>query len=165
MVNTSESIVLYRFSNIYESLLYNVLPAILILVFSTTLVVHMKRHASWRLAASHQSANHNESISAHEQRAPRKYAADMRVSKTVLCIAAASCILGALYAMRSLLAVAIPGFQPMQAYGGEYGMVSRSLLLAAEINSSVNIIIYYRMGSKFRMTLKRLYRKKDTEST
>ncbi|GFR85785.1 hypothetical protein ElyMa_002449500 [Elysia marginata] len=72
-------------------------------------------------------------------------------------------ILVALYAMRFWLAAVIQGFLPMQAYGGEYGMASRSLLLAAEINSSVNNIIYYRMGSKFRRTFKLFFLAKALE--
>ncbi|GFR89589.1 chemosensory receptor B [Elysia marginata] len=163
LVNTSESDFLYNFSFVYESLISKLLPLILILACSITLVVHMKRQASWRLAASHQASNQNGITAAHEQRAIRKYAADMRVSKTVLCIAVASCILGALNAVRSLLAVVIPGFRPMQAFKGEYRLVSRILLFVSGINSSVNVIIYYRMGSKFRRTLKRLFGLKEKE--
>ena len=164
LTNSSEADALYNFNFVFSSVFMNLLPLAFILVFSITLVIHMKRNALWRLQAANETVNPT-NINSSDNRAQRKYMADMRVSKTVLTVSVASCILGFLYAVRSLMAAVVPGFQPMQTYGAEYKLSSRLLLLVSEINSSMNFAIYYKMGSKFRGTLRHLLRLKESGNT
>ncbi|RUS73843.1 hypothetical protein EGW08_018387 [Elysia chlorotica] len=161
--NSTDADLLYDFSLAFSAVVMNLLPVTFIFVCSTTLVVNMRRKATWRLSATSQATGQN-GAGGSDNRARRNYMADMRVSKTVLAICAASCVLGSLFALRSLLAVTVSGFLPTEVYGPEYRMSSRLLFLLSGVNSSFNVAIYYKTGSTFRATTRRLFRLKDTEN-
>ncbi|KAK3788166.1 hypothetical protein RRG08_042860 [Elysia crispata] len=163
--NTSGADNLFNAAFLYRSVVLNFVPLVFTLVCSITLSVHMRKNALWRLRTTSQATGQGETNSSADLLARRKYASDMRVSKIVLTLAAASSVLGFLYALRSLLAVLLPGFKPVEIYGDEYKLISRQLLFLSEINSSVNVIIYYNMGSKFRQTFRRLFRLKNKNNT
>ena len=163
--NTSGADNLFNAAFLYRSVVLNFVPLVFTLVCSITLSVHMRKNALWRLRTTSQATGQGETNSSADLLARRKYASDMRVSKIVLTLAAASSVLGFLYALRSLLAVLLPAFKPVEIYGDEYKLISRQLLFLSEINSSVNVIIYYNMGSKFRQTFRRLFRLKNKNNT
>ncbi|GFS05656.1 chemosensory receptor A [Elysia marginata] len=150
---------------IYKLVFLNIIPFTIILLSSIFLGIHLNRNASWRLGNSSQEAKTNTQASNNDDKAHRKYTKDMRVAKTVLAIALAFIFLGTLSTLRILIAMNWTDFRPIGSHARLFRFTARLAFLLSLANSSVNFVIYYRMGSKFRATVKEivfLCRKKDT---
>ncbi|RUS92166.1 hypothetical protein EGW08_000019 [Elysia chlorotica] len=141
---------LYDFYFMYKLVIMEIVPLIIVLVSSVTLAVHIRRIASWRAGNSGPPI---EKSTNKDDRNHRKYTKDVRVAKTVLVIATAFIFLGTLKSVRFLSSVLWPPFGPLGAYDAQYKLISRIAFLLSLTNSSVNFVIYYKMGSKFRSTV------------
>ena len=137
---------------VYRSLILNIAPLVVMSVSSICLAVQMRRIAIRRSNAADNS-------NAFSDRAQRRYSLSMRVSKTILLIAGTSCVIGLLYASKSLTVIVIPEFKPMGALGDEFRFVSRILFFLSEINGSGSVFIHYSVGSKFKRTFQKLLKK------
>ena len=140
---------LTNFNYIYKLVFLNSIPFTIILVCAVVLAIQLNRSASWRLGKS--SGTHND-----DRKAQKKYAKDILVAKTVLAIALTSIVLGTLNNLRYFIAIFWPDFHPRGAYAKLFILVARLMFLLSFANSSINFIIYYRMGTKFRNTVKQL---------
>ena len=141
--------------NYNQKIFLNFAPLLLILICSVFLAVQLKASVKWRLGNSGKirkeagkSDNKADSIESW------KNSKDIKVAKTVLTIAIAFLVLGSLSAVRLLVALLMPEFRPMVgAYGRLYRLIVRFSFLLVEANSSVNFIIYYKIGTKFRKSV------------
>ena len=135
----------------FKKIFLNFVPLVLILVCSIFLAIQLRISAKWRLRNSGTTGRGSGTSSSTDDAAhKRKYSRDMRTAKTVLAIAVAFIFLGNLNAGRHLIALVLPEFRPNGAYGRRYRLISRLSFLFLQANSSVNFIIYYKMGTKFR---------------
>ncbi|GFR59317.1 chemosensory receptor B [Elysia marginata] len=142
---------------IYKTLLLNFLPLLVVLLCAVFLATRLKASAAWRLQHSGPRPTKNASPPTEDKTAKRKYDKDMRIAKTVLLIAVTFILLGALNVQRLLLAMIWQEFRPFRSYGKWYRLTSRIALFLLQANSSVNFIIYYHMGAKFRQTANQMF--------
>ena len=149
---------LYSFVYFYKFAISNLTSLVIILICSSVLAIHLRRSASFRLKASAQPTNQMGSSLSCDHRTRRKYLSDMRVSKIVLTIASVSILLGCLNATRTLTAVLWPDFRPTRDYSDIFRFVSKLISLLYLVNTNVNLFIYYKMGTKFRRTLRQILR-------
>ena len=135
----------------FKMVFMNITPLVIVFVCSLSMAVHLNRSAAWRL-------NQSGSISPDTQdnKAMRKYLKDTRVAKTVLAIATCFMVLESFGALRRLVAATLPEFRLMGAYSRFFKAITRLAFSFSLINSSVNFIIYYKMGKKFRHTVKHM---------
>ena len=134
----------------YKMICINSIPLAIILVCSIALAVSLKKSVTWR---EKQSSTNRETL---QNSSRRKSSKDTRVAKTVLAIAMAFILLGGLTTLRHLASVTWPEFRVIGAYSRSYRSVARLTFLFSLINSSVNFLIYYNTGSKFRHTVKQM---------
>ena len=142
---------LYGVNFIYKVVFMNSIPLVIVFVCSLSMAVHLNRSAAWRLQQSGSL-----SLETQDSKAMRKYLKDTRVAKTVLTIATCFLVLESVGTLKLLVTAAWQEFRPMGAYNKSFKVVSRLAFLFSLTNSSVNFIIYYNMGSKFRNTVKRM---------
>ena len=149
---------IYDIYVIYRTVFLNCLPLLTILICTIYLTIHLKISAKWRLGNSHRPGKGKENPdNTNDESAKRKYGKDMRVVKTVLSIAVAFLLLGTLSVLRLVVAMIWTEFRPLGGFGKSYRFTSRLAFLLLQTNSSVNFIIYYRMGSKFRQSVKDMF--------
>ena len=142
---------LMDFNFIYTMIFTNTIPLIIILVCSIALVIKLSQSASWRRGNSSANCERNKNFS-HRQNNK-----ELRVIKTVLAIAAAFILPGSLSSLRYLIAVGWPVFRPIGAYSQYYRTMARVGFLLSLMNSSVNFLIYFQMGSKFRQIVNNMF--------
>ena len=134
---------------IYKLVFLNTIPFAVIILSAVVLAFQLHRSASWRLRTSGESLGSDE-------KAHKKYAKDLAIAKTVLAIAVASIILGTLNNSRYLVAIFWPEFHSRGTQAKLFLLVARLMFLLSFANSSINFIIYYRMGTRFRITVRQL---------
>ncbi|RUS84168.1 hypothetical protein EGW08_008055, partial [Elysia chlorotica] len=143
--NTPLADYIHRSHFMYRTVVIYSLPLVINFVCSVTLAVSLKRSISWRQGQSSENPEINNSS---QQRSSK----DARVVKTVLALATVYIFLGGLSSVRHFVILAWPEFR----VSGPYGRWNRSATtltnLFSLINSSVNVLIYYKTGSKFRKT-------------
>ena len=142
---------LYGVNFIYKVVFMNSIPLVIVFVCSLSMAVHLNRSATWRLQQSGSI-----SLETQDSKAMRKYLKDTRVAKTVLAIATCFLVLESVGTLRLLVSTTWQEFRPMGDYNRSFKVISRLAFLFSLTNSSVNFIIYYNMGSKFRNTVKRM---------
>ena len=141
---------------IYKLVLMNFNPFIIILICAIILAIQLNRSATWRIETlSKVTVTHSESQD-KDGKVQKKLSKDLRVAKTVLAIAIAFLFPGTISTIKYMLALTWPAFHPVRDYGYYYRFSSRMEFLLSLINSSVNFIIYYKMGTKFRATVKNI---------
>ncbi|RUS73844.1 hypothetical protein EGW08_018388 [Elysia chlorotica] len=145
--------VLYDMNFVYKLVFMNTAPLFIVLVCSVSMAVQLSRSAFWRLQQSGGAVSQD---SGGESRAERKYLKDIRVAKTVLAIATCFIVLETLGTIKVLVSTTWQDFRPVGAYSRTFKLVSRLAFLLSLTNSSVNFVIYYNMGSRFRHTVKQL---------
>ncbi|RUS84167.1 hypothetical protein EGW08_008054, partial [Elysia chlorotica] len=147
--NTPLADYIHRSHFMYRTVVIYSLPLVIILVCSITLAVSLKRSISWR---QRQSSENPEINNSSKQRSSK----DARVVKTVLALATVYVFLGGLCSVRHFAALMWPEFRMI----GDYGRWNRSAttltFFFSLINSSVNVLIYYKTGSKFRKTVNQM---------
>ncbi|KAK3727526.1 hypothetical protein RRG08_055173 [Elysia crispata] len=126
------------------------------LVCAIFLGIHLHRNASWRLGNANEVTKTTGKSSGSDNKALKKYSKDIRVAKTVLAIALAFIFLGTLSTLRIFLALIWTDFRPLGIYRNLFRFTTRLAFLMSLANSSVNFIIYFKMGSKFRATVKQM---------
>ena len=147
--NTPLANKIYDFSYMCKGIFLNLLPLFIVLICTVFLAIQLKINAKWRRGNSSSTAQEDPTDK-------RKTGKDMRVAKTVLLIAVAFIFLAILSAVRQFIAFLWPAFRPVGAYRNMYITISRLSFLLLEVNSSVNFIIYYKMGTKFRNTVRQM---------
>ena len=135
---------LTNMSRMYKTVFLNSIPFVIIFVCAIVLAIYLNRSALRRLDKS------GGATVTSDEKAHRKYAKDMRVAKSVLAIAVAFIFLGTLSTIRYIIALNWPEFHPVGTYAKLYDFIARLDFLLCLTNSSVNFIIYYRMGKQFR---------------
>ncbi|GFR85788.1 chemosensory receptor B [Elysia marginata] len=153
---SSLSDALYDFNFIYKIAFMNTIPLVIVFVCSASLAVHLRRSATWRLEQSSNIRDRKNLSTAHDDKSNRKYAKDTRVAQTVLAIATCFIVLETLGTVKLFVSLTWTEFRPIGAYSRLFKFISRLAFLFSLTNSSVNFIIYYTMGSKFRHTVKRV---------
>ena len=141
---------------IYKLVFLNSLPFVIIIVCTIFLAIYLNRSALWRLDKSSGATKRIERSVTNDEKAQKKYARDMRVAKSVLAIAIAFIFPGTLGTTRYLIALILPEFHIVGTYSNIFRGVARLEFLLSSINSSINFIIYYRMGKKFRSTVNQM---------
>ena len=154
--NSTLSEYLANVNYIYKLVFLNIIPFTIILVCAIFLGIHLHRNASWRLGNANEVTKATGKSPDNDNKALKKYSKDIRVAKTVLAIALAFILLGTLSTLRILLALNWTDFRPLGAYAKLFRFTARLAFLMSLANSSVNFIIYYKMGSKFRATVKQM---------
>ncbi|RUS84166.1 hypothetical protein EGW08_008053, partial [Elysia chlorotica] len=148
-LNTPLADYIHRSHFMYRTVVIYSLPLVIILVCSITLAVSLKRSISWR---QRQSSENPEINNSSQHRSSK----DARVVKTVLSLATVYIFLGGLSSVRHFAALMWPEFRMI----GDYGRWNRSAttltFFFSLINSSVNVLIYYKTGSKFRKTVNQM---------
>ena len=153
---SSLSASLTNFNRTYKAVFLSAIPFVIILVCAVILAISLNRNASWRLRHS-SGATTRTAVNLHnDDKAERKYAKDIRVAKSVLAIAVTFLCLGTYSTLRYIVALCWPNFHPAKGYTNLYDAVARLEILLSLANSSINFIIYYKMGKKFRETVKHL---------
>ena len=147
---------LSNFKYIYKVVFLNSIPFAIILICAVVLAIHLNQSAAWRLGKSNASTNGNGTSNSNDEKAQKKYAKDMRIAKTVLAIALTFIFPGTLSTLRYVIALIVPEFQPVGAYAKFFRFTARLAFLLTLANSSVNFIIYYKMGTKFRATVNQI---------
>ena len=140
-------------SLIYKVVFLNSIPFAIILVCAAVLAVNLKRSAAWRLGMTGKAYIETGKSSQTDDKAQRKYAKDIRVAKTVLTIGLTFIILGTLSTLRYLIVFFWSDFHASGAHAKLFKVIARLMFLLSLANSSVNFIIYYKMGTKFRITI------------
>ena len=141
---------------IYKLVFLNSLPFFIIIVCTVVLAIYLHRSALWRLDKSSGATKTIERSVTNDEKALKKYARDIRVAKSVLAIAIAFIFPGTLGIVRYLIALIWSDFHPVGTYSNISRSVARLEFILSSINSSVNFIIYYRMGKKFRSTVNQM---------
>ena len=137
----------------YKKLILNFIPLFLIVICSVFLAVQLKASAKWRLGNSRNVGKEaGKSDKMADSTEDWKNGKDIKVAKTVLTIALAYLVLGTLSSVRLFVALVLPEFRPVGAYSRLYRLIARFSFILVEANSSVNFIIYYKIGTKFRKT-------------
>ncbi|RUS77336.1 hypothetical protein EGW08_014912 [Elysia chlorotica] len=147
--NTALAKSIHRAHFIYRAVFVYSLPLVIILVCSVALAVSLKRSISWRQRQSSKSVEINNSS---QQRSSK----DARVVKTVLALATVYIFLGGLSSVRTLVTLMWPEFLVTGPYGRWNRSTASLTSLFSLINSSVNVLIYYKTGSKFRKTVNQM---------
>ena len=147
---------LTSFNYIYKLVFMNFTSFGIVLVCAVVLAIQLNRSALWRLEKS--SGGNIKTGASFEsgEKAQRKYAKDVRVTQTVLAIATTFIFTGTFSTIKYVIAMTWPGFHPMGVYTKLFTFTSMLEFLVSLANSSVNFIIYYRMGTKFRATVNRI---------
>ena len=144
-------------SYFYKLVWLNTTPFAIVLVCTIVLAVHLNRSAAWRLGNSGRSTKQAENS---DDKAQRKYAKDMRVAKSVMTIAVTFIVVGTISTVRYLVAVNWPGFHPAGTFAKLFEFASRVDFALSLVNSSLNFIIYYKMGRRFRATINQMFCRK-----
>ena len=153
--NVPAVVFVHNFNQIYKLVVLNLLPYTTILVCSLFLAVYLDRSVSWRAQNSGSTIHQANDGSVHKvSTAHRKQAKEIRVAKTVLSLATAFLFLGTLSSLRLLISIIWPEFRPLATYDKFFRLLGRVGFLLSLANSSVNFLIYYTMGSKFKQTVK-----------
>ena len=129
----------------------------IVLVCTIVLAVHLNRSAAWRLWRLGNSGQSKEQAENSDDKAQRKYAKDMRVAKSVMAIAVTFIVIGTISTVRYLIAVNLPGFHPIGTYAKLFEFASRVDFRLSLVNSSLNFIIYYKMGRRFGATINEMF--------
>ena len=153
---SSLSNALTRVNYVYKLVLMNFTPFGIILICAVVLAVQLNRSASWRWEMSLPITKPTGASVASNEKAPKKHSKDMRTVRIVLAIALTFIFTGTLSTIRYIFAMTWSGFHPVGALANWFQTTTRLEFTLSLINSSVNFIIYYRMGTKFRDTVKRL---------
>ena len=154
-INTPLANAFSGFDFIYKLVLMNFAPFFIILLCAIILAIKLNQSATWRREKSSQTAVSSVGSQVKDEKAERKYSKDLRVAKTVLAIAIAFLFPGTINTVKYILAITWPAFHPARDFGYAYRFMSRMEFLLSLVNSSVNFIIYYKMGTKFRATVKK----------
>ncbi|RUS84169.1 hypothetical protein EGW08_008056, partial [Elysia chlorotica] len=147
--NTPIADYIHRVNFMYRVVFIKSLPLALVLVCSVTLTVSLKRSISWR---QRQSCKTPEINNSSQQRNSK----DARVVKTVLAIATVYIFLGGLSTVRHFATLMWPEFRVIGPYGRWNRSVTSLTNFLLLINSSVNVLIYYKTGSNFRKTVNQM---------
>ena len=124
---------------------------------ATFLAVNLNTSAAWRLGITGKAYTETGKSNQTDEKAQRKYPKDIRVAKTVLTIGLTFIILGTLSTLRYFIALFWSDFHPSGAHAKLFKVIARLMSLLSLANSSVNFIIYYKMGTKFRITINNMF--------
>ena len=141
---------------IYKLVFLNSIPFAVILVSAILLAIRLNRSAEWRMGKTNTGVKQNEVSFSTDEKAAGKIVKEMRIAKTVLTIAITYIFCGSVSTIRYLIALEWPEFNPFGEYANHFKFSSRVELFLSLINSSVNFIIYYNMGTKFRATVRQM---------
>ena len=161
--NATAVVSVRSFNLIYRLVIMNLLPYTTIFLCSVFLAVYLNRSVSWRLGNSGIAIQENGSSSFEENKTNRKNAKEMRVVKTVLSLATAFIVSGTLGIMRLLVSIIWQEFRPLGTYGKAFRLIGRVGFLLSLANSSVNFVIYYTMGSKFKQSVNEIFHLKTRQ--
>ena len=150
---SSLSASLTYFDRTYKAVFLNAIPFVIILVCAVILAISLNRNASWRLKHSSEGTKTTGGNFPNDNRPQRKYAKDTRVAMSVLAIAVTFLCVGTYSTLRFIVALCWPNFHPAKGYTNLYAACARLEVLLSLANSSINFIIYYKMGKKFRETV------------
>ena len=147
----------------FKKIVLNFFPLVLILLCSVFLAVRLRISAKWRLGNSGTARKRTLKTDSLDGTIDgRMYNKDMRIAKTVLTIAVAFIVLGNFNVVRHFVALILPEFRPAGAYSRWFRLTARLAFLLLQANSSVNFIIYYKMGTKFRKAVNQMFCEKSS---
>ncbi|GFR59739.1 peptide receptor GPCR [Elysia marginata] len=150
---------------VYKTIISNLLPLLIVMACAVYLTKQLQNSAKWRHGnAALPYYENKKSINQGDKVKKRKYNKDVRIAKTVLSIAVVFIFLGSLGVMRLLVTTMWSQFRPLGPYGRWYRLIARLSLLFSQMNSSVNFIIYYNMGTKFRQAANYMFFTKKAKS-
>ena len=153
---SSLSNVLTRANYVYKLVFMNFTPFGIILICAVVLTVQLNRSASWRREVSLSRTETPGESTTSNVKTQKKHSKETRVARTVLAIALTFIFPGTLSTIRYVCAMTWNGFHPIGVYAKLFEFTSRLEFLLSLANSSVNFIIYYRSGTKFRHTVQGL---------
>ena len=141
---------------VYKLILMNFTPFGIILICAVVLAVQLNRSASWRRQMSLSRTDTSGESTTSNVKTQKKHSKETRVARTVLAIALTFIFPGTLSTIKYVCAMTWHEFHPIGVYAKLFEFTSRLEFLLSLANSSVNFIIYYRSGTKFRHTVQRL---------
>ncbi|CAG5133307.1 unnamed protein product [Candidula unifasciata] len=118
-----------------------------VIVFTSVLVIKVKEKSKWRSSIAHSGANSSAVISKR----------DNKVVKMIVLIAVIYCICFLPMLVNYILTTIEPNFIVVGLYRNAFLLSWSFAFLVDSINSSINIIVYYKMSSKFRNTFNTLF--------
>ena len=155
--NSPLTAVLHDMKRMFRLIFMNIVPLLIILVCSLTLAFHLKRNAAWRRGQSTVKSHNQGTCSTTDTQNHSKFPKDLRVARTVLAIATTFILLGAVSSGRFVVGLAVTEFSPMGTYGRYFKVVGRLGVFTFHGEFNVNFVIYYKMGSNFRRTVKQIF--------
>ncbi|BFZ07855.1 hypothetical protein BsWGS_10894 [Bradybaena similaris] len=127
------------------------LAFVIVIVCTIKLVTQLKNKGKWRMA------------SATTEEAARLTSANMKVAKMVVTISVLFICCFTPLSITSILISAVPGFSIDGKLGNFISVLAGIGFLLESVNSSVNIIIYYNMSSKYRDTFHQIIVKRKVQ--
>ena len=143
-----------KFDVLYKLVLMNFTPFVIIVLCAIILTIQLKRSTAWRYQQSREVTVTTKGSYDKNTAAQRKFPKDIRVARTVLTIAIACIAPGTLGSVKYVILMMEPEFYPNRTYAKSFEFTVRMEYLLSLRNSSVNFIIYYKMSTKFRDTVK-----------
>ncbi|GFO28795.1 chemosensory receptor a [Plakobranchus ocellatus] len=161
-VNSELAILFEKISFLLCGVIQPVLAFLIVLICTVVLVVQLKKISSWRLSVTSAKSLR---IQPEENRAAGSSAAEARVSqkeeRLVRMVVAIATIFILSYIPTCIMLLCYVVFDEFNLFGvySRLFIVSGYIIsLGQPISGSVNILIYYKMASKFRSVFRRLVR-------
>ena len=139
---------------LFYSLPLQFIPLITVVICTIFLIITLNRSARWREGYSQASKENGQTET--DKAKPRARSKEDRIGKTVLIIAIVFIVCSSPAAINNAVTRAEPEYRASGQYRKLNLFVAGSAACLNAVNSSVNIFIYYRMGSKFKLALKKL---------
>ncbi|KAK3768959.1 hypothetical protein RRG08_060395 [Elysia crispata] len=163
VVDTPFEILKEKIENIVLGLIQPIVAFVTVLVCTVFLVVYLRRSSQWRKsmasAVGETSGGDNSSGSEPKQNISRK---EEKLVRLVISIAT---IFIVCYTPNTLMFLHMAIFPSFWLYGehrNTFLTVYRLSILATSVSASVNIFIYYNMGTRYRNALRLMFHLKDS---
>ncbi|GFS09450.1 chemosensory receptor A [Elysia marginata] len=143
---------------VFHSLPLQFIPLIIVVVCTIFLIITLNRSARWRSGNSKgiTEDRHRRNEPEISSGKPRASSKEDRIIKTVILIAIVFIVCSSPAAINNAVTRAEPEYRASGKYRKLNLFVAGSTACLNTINSSVNIFIYYKMSSKFKLALKKL---------